>query len=169
MDTFFEQIVPIKKTAKEFILLFLVWLLAGVLAAFLVLFVLGPAFGLIAAGLIFYGAFHLSKRLFIEFEYIVTNNILDIDKIIAKSSRKRVVSIDIADISEIKKYNPANSVKREHETRVLACDPDDQNAFEITAKGEHDTLKIIIAPNDRIKEGIIKSLPKYIGNSAFRV
>ena len=41
-----------------------------------------------------WGGCTLLKRQNLEFEYIVTNGILDVDKIIAKSARKRLVSID---------------------------------------------------------------------------
>ena len=41
-----------------------------------------------------WGGWTLLKRQNLEFEYIVTNGILDVDKIIAKSSRKRLVSVD---------------------------------------------------------------------------
>lgn len=167
MDTFFEQIITIKKSIKEVILLFLIWILACGLALFLLL-LLGIAMGFLAAALIAYGTYRLSQTFFIEFEYIVTNNLLDIDKIIAKSSRKRMASIEIPDISEIKKYQYSKTAPKGTERVLLTCNPEDKDAYEITVKSDNETLKIIMAPNEKIKDGIKKSLPKYIANSAFK-
>ena len=170
MDVFFEQILPIKKSVKEAILLFLIWILAGVLAVLALLLIGISMFSIIAVALIAYGTYRLSQTFFIEFEYIVTNNLLDIDKIIAKSSRKRMASIEISEITEIKKYKhsknkPANKTG---ESVLLACNPEDENAYEITVKSDGEIIKLIMSPNERIKEGIKKSLPKYISNSAFK-
>lgn len=43
---------------------------------------------------VIWGGRTLLRRESIEFEYIVTNDDLDVDKIMAKSSRKRLISID---------------------------------------------------------------------------
>lgn len=170
MDVFCEQIIPIKKSVKEAVLLFLIWILAGGLAVLAFLLLGISMLGIIAAALIVYGTYRLSQTFFIEFEYIVTNNLLDIDKIIAKSSRKRMVSIEISGISEIKKYKYSKNTtaQKTGERVLLACNPEDENAYEMTVKSDGEILKIIMAPNRKIQEGIKKSLPKYISNSAFR-
>lgn len=168
MDTFFEQIVPVKKTAKEIVLIVLLWFLAVCIVAAAFLFLGYLPFVVIIAGFAFYGAFRLSKMFFIEFEYIVTNTTLDVDKIVAKSSRKRMVSIEIPEVTQIEKYNPNKPVNKAVEELVLACDPKGEGAYVLTVKGDKSTLKIVIAPNEKIKEAIKKSLPKYIANSAFR-
>ena len=166
MDTFFEQIVGIKRRAKHIVLMMLLWLVAALIA--MVAFIFLRAFGLIAAALLFYGAFKLSQKFFIEFEYIVTNGTLDIDKIIAKSSRKRMVSIDIDKVVSVEKFNAGAAIKKD-ESHLLSCNEDDKNAYKLTVSGEAGGRQVIIfAPNDKIKEAIKKSLPKYIANSAFK-
>ena len=169
MDTFFEQIVPKKTGIKEKSLLVLIWILAC-LISFVLLVVVGRllAFGILLAALAFYGAYRLSQRFFIEFEYIVTNNTLDIDKIIAKSSRKRICSVEIPNVTEIKKLNGILPPLTNGETRVVSCDTDNKDAYILTVSGDNKRTTIIMAPNDRIKEGIVKSLPKYVANSAFK-
>lgn len=170
MDTFFEQIVPIKKTAKDFFALVGIWVLAGVLAFFAFGFLSGLfIFALTVVGLIFYGAFRLSKMLFIEYEYIVTNGTIDIDKIIAKSSRKRVMSFEISGVNEIEKYNPNKRLNQGEAKPVIACNINDPNAFRLhISKDGKGKQVLVFAPDDRIKEEIVKSLPKYIANSAFK-
>lgn len=58
----------------------------------------------VAAAVIF-GAYKLFLRLNIEYEYTITNGTMDVDKIIAKSSRKRMTSFDVLSIQRIEKYN----------------------------------------------------------------
>ena len=86
MDTFFEQIISIRKTGKSIAAIVGVWLLAFILCFLLFLFsgYLGAFSFLLIAGAL-YGAFKLSCLFNIEYEYIVTNGTMDIDNIISKS------------------------------------------------------------------------------------
>ena len=79
MDTFFEQIVSIKKSGKAVALFCLVWILALTLCAFLLLTgILGMLTPILIIGL-GYGAWWLTSKLNVEYEYIVTNGTMDID------------------------------------------------------------------------------------------
>ena len=96
MDIFCEYMVKKKKDAKEIAQTVAV-ILAAVLITFLLLLFLGQFSFLFICG-VWYGAWWLISRTDIEFEYIVTSTILDIDKIMAKRSRKRILSIDLKEI-----------------------------------------------------------------------
>jgi len=98
MDFFNEFIVRKNKDAKDFliiagailgslVLLFLLTLFGGYLQSFLLLFIVA----------VFYGLYYVISSLNIEFEYIVTNGELDIDKIISRRRRKRLVSVNSKD------------------------------------------------------------------------
>ncbi|MBQ3942745.1 MAG: hypothetical protein II669_00320, partial [Elusimicrobia bacterium] len=95
MDTFFEQIVPVKKTANQIFAVIGIWLLA-VLISILAVFLLGlDILATITLFIIFgafYGAYKLSGRFNLEYEYILTNGTFDVDKIMSKSSRKRLLT-----------------------------------------------------------------------------
>ena len=86
MDVFFEQIIPIKKTGKTIVLFLGIWVLAALISALVFLFLV--SFSPIFIFGIGYGAYYLSSKLNVEYEYIITNGILDIDKIINKSSAR---------------------------------------------------------------------------------
>lgn len=100
MDIFCEYMVKHKKGAKERLqatgLIIAAILLTFILLAFS-LFLLGLAPLLICG--VWYGAYWLISRMNIEYEYIVTSSILDIDKIMARRSRKRILSLDLKGIS----------------------------------------------------------------------
>ncbi len=164
MDTFFEQIVVIKKTAKDIILLALIWILAlGVsVFAFLALSGIGV---LIMAGCI-YGAFRLSNFFFNEYEYIVTNGIMDVDRIIAKSTRRREASFDLSKVDRLEKYNPNMKIEGNFKKQIFACNKDDENAYLLVADGGK--ICIVFSPDERIKSAIVKFVPRFLSNSAFK-
>jgi hypothetical protein len=54
-------------------------------------------FFIAAAGIVYLG-FFFSKKLNVEYEYLLTNEILDIDKIISKNKRKRIISVNLKNI-----------------------------------------------------------------------
>ena len=169
MDTFFEQIIAVKKTGKEIAALIGIWL-----AAFAVCFFLfftgffGPLTILLIAGVI-YGAFKLSCLLNVEYEYIVTNGTMDIDKITNKSSRKRVLSFELQTVSRIEKYKPAllNSVNTKEV--FIACNTNDDNAYLMVSSIEGKGTKyLVFAPDERLRSAIVKFVPKFVSNSAFK-
>lgn len=95
MDFFNEFIVKKNKDGRDFAII-----LGSLLGAFVLLFVitmfiqyLGSFFLLLIVG-VFYGLYYVISSLNIEFEYTVTNGELDVDKIISRRRRKRLVSVD---------------------------------------------------------------------------
>ena len=173
MDTFFEQIVEIRKTGLDWLKLAGIWLLAGVLL--FVFFLLGvnnqgfmSILALLCIGII-YGAFWLSKRLSVEYEYIVTNGTLDVDKIIARSSRKRELSCELSGVERVEKYNPAAPVVGNFKKQVIACNPTDPEAYFMVINEEGKGSRLLVfAPDERIRGAVVKSMPKFIANSAFK-
>lgn len=98
MDVFLEYMIKRKKGPKEIVADVLIILAAAafivvvlpnlaVLVPFLQSFVL-----LLAAGAV-YAAYRLIASHNVEYEYIITNGEMDIDKIIAKRQRRRVLSV----------------------------------------------------------------------------
>ena len=161
MDVFFEQIIKMKMTIKEVALYVSVWAAAGLLAFFALMFLGGSSFAFIAiVGLVF-GAWKLSCKFFVEYEYIFTNGDLDFDKITAKSTRKRMASINCSSVEKYGKYNwaskPSTSVKKVY----TFCNLKDPNAMYLIAPSRNEgTVLIVFAPEARIKEAIEKAIPR---------
>ena len=98
MDSFKEQIVRKIPTTKDRTMKFLIMTAGIFLAAGILLFSffylpMVAAFSLFIAIALIYGAFYLAQRFNVEYEYIFTNGEMDVDKIIAQRSRKRLVTI----------------------------------------------------------------------------
>ena len=161
MDTFVEQIVAIKKDGKVWFGYFLISLLAIILMV-AALMIFGVYLFIVLSALICYGAFKLYSMFNIEYEYIITNSTMDIDKIIAKSSRKRSVSFDLTAVQRIEKFTgkvPSDIAKN----CFFACNEKDENAYILYYKQEGKPLKaFVFAPNEKLKNAMKNFLPKHI-------
>ena len=94
---FKEYMIKKELTGIDMILTFFIYFAAFILGFAMLLF--GIRYSglvlLVIVGL-FYGAHMLSSRLRKEYEYICTDDCVDIDVIMNKSRRKRLISFDIA-------------------------------------------------------------------------
>lgn len=160
MDTFVEQIVAIKKTPKTWGAYICIALLAIILMTVVTMYS-GAIFILLDA-LIIFGAFKLYSMLNVEYEYIITNSTMDIDKIIAKSSRKRIVSFDLSDVQRIEKYTGSLPADIEKDC-FFACNQTDENAFVLYYKQGGKTKKaFVFAPNERVINAMKSFLSRHI-------
>lgn len=170
MDTFFEQIIAVRKNGKAVAAIVGIWLAAFLLCFLLFLFsgYLGAFSFLLIAGAL-YGAFKLCCLFNIEYEYIVTNGTMDIDKIINKSSRKRVLSFELQTVSRIEKFNPALLSSVNPKEVLIACNTDDKEAYLLVSSTEgKGTNYLVFAPDERVRGAIVKFVPKFVANSAFK-
>lgn len=170
MDTFFEQIIPVKKNGKAAAAIIGIWLAAFIVCFLLIMFMpfLGTFSLLLAAGALF-GAYKLCTRFNLEYEYIVTNGTMDIDKIINKSSRKRILSFELATVSRIEKFNPAQLSGVNAKELFITCNQDGPGAYLMVSATEgKGTSYLVFAPDERVRSAIVKFVPKFISNSAFK-
>lgn len=169
MDTFYEQIINIKMTLQKKLLCAVIIICAAavsVAAVFgiLMLFEFMFLFALIILGAWFL-AYKLICNLRIEYEYIITNGDLDIDVIINKSRRKRIASVQCKDIEKIQKYSFNSKTKA---TKTFICCNEQDEAYAVTVRDRNNgIIKLVIAPNDKIKAGIIKFVPRILVKDAF--
>lgn len=162
MDTFYEQIIKIKLNSKAKGMIAAIIIADLLLAAGLLYLsmIFAPSFGvLIVAGLIF-GGYKLISLLSVEFEYIFTNGDLDVDKITAKSSRKRVVSIKCNEVEKYGEYKgqPApGSVKN----TLIYCNPDSEGQVYLIGKDRNlGMVMLVIAPDERVRGAIEAAIPR---------
>lgn len=117
MDVFCEYIVKAKRKVKDNIISVLGILVAAILIffSFAFMFHFSSIVVLIDAAIV-YGVYMLITHFNIEYEYILTNGELDIDRIIAKRKRKRVFSMSV------KEFEVLEPIKQnESYTNVLDC------------------------------------------------
>lgn len=158
MDTFVEQIVAKKKSGTDLaviagiVLLLLILLLFVVPLLFAYIGFLAPLL-LIAAG---YGAWWLITSRNLEYEYSVTNGDIDIDQIIARRKRKRVVSVAGPKIESLLPYRPEALTGRKFDRQLIAApsaNEPDLWCFTYHSKKNGHTL-VIFQPEDRVLEAL---------------
>ena len=163
MDTFFVLLIKIKLTGKVKAIIVGAILLDIVIVAavtFFALLFLSPAFTFLIVAAVVYGSYKIISSLSVEFEYIFTNGDLDIDKITAKSSRKRMVSIKCSEIEKYGEYKgqiAPGSVKN----TFFFCNPDSEGQVYIIAKDRNlGMVMMVLAPEERVKTEIEKAVPR---------
>ena len=111
MDNYAEQIVKRENTSSEStkkIGIIAAVIIICIILGLVFIFTIGTFISLIAlilaAGAV-YGSYILLEGLNVEYEYIMTNGELDVDKIIAKKKRKSLISIDLTKLEGFGKYS----------------------------------------------------------------
>ena len=161
MDTFIEQIVQKRKDSKEWAIIVGVVLAALVVLAACFLFIsfLFP-FVALGAG---YGAWYLISAQNKEYEYCVTNGDIDVDLIIARRRRKRLVSVSGRKIEALLPYD--GKVSTAHYQRVVVTAPSANEEglwyFTYNSKKNGNTL-VVFQPDGRVLGALYSGLQKLV-------
>lgn len=171
MDSYVEQIVPVRKTRGE------QWLQIGLwVAAVLLILTCVAGFALHLLGMLSillvalavgvgYGAYFLSSQMNVEYEYIFTNGDLDVDKILSKRSRKRVGSVKCRDIVRMGKYDPEAHRNETYNEKIVASNVDGE-AWYAVAEGDAVSTLLIFKPDDRLLAAMKPYVPRMVMNRA---
>ncbi len=173
MDTFFEQITAMRKGAKSIAIVILILVAAlslGTVLMLLSIFYTGLAsICFLAIAGIFYGAYRLVAMQNVEYEYILTNGEMDIDKIINRSSRKRQITFNLKDVLRIENYDFKNPVVIAGAKTEIYCNSGVENAcFVLLEHRSHGKTIVVFAPNERMKQGMSGFIPRIIGGDFFK-
>jgi hypothetical protein len=162
MDIFHEQIV--KKPNTGLRLAAMAGIIAGFLIActlcFIFLGIIFPVNLLLIAGLI-YLCWYVVTGMSIEYEYIITNDDLDIDKIIAKRKRKRLISIKMSSFSDIAVLTNENA--NAGERTLVDCAGTEYKAYICDFKHEKmGDCRLVFTPSEEMLEALVKVMPRPI-------
>lgn len=173
MDFFTEYIIKQKKSPMLWlavpgmvIAILAVWLLT---LPFLASPVLSGIVSLLDAGIV-YVAYIVITNFNVEYEYIVTNTELDVDKIINRSKRKRVCTLRLSEIELMAPVGSAefksdeNSMfKNVYMAAISANHPD---AYFVIYEKNGEKNKLIFNPTDKILEYAKKISPRKVHTKA---
>ena len=156
MDVFVEQIVKKEVSGKDWALRILIGIGMGVLSAvalFVFLFVF-PLLGLLIFFAVIWGGYSLITGTDCEYEYIVTNGEIDIDKIIAKRKRVRLITAKASSFEAFGEYKDAPDTD-DGVTTVSALGTDGGEPcyadFKHPSAGN---IRLIFSPNEKVIEAI---------------
>lgn len=174
MDIFHEQLVKRHRTAGDYVKI--VGIIVGALLLFLILVVavpvlVGSAVGMLSSICLLVGvavlfcAYYLIVNTGIEYEYILTNNDLDIDKIIGKRKRRRLLTVKVNTFEDFGIYRPEDHRERGYTSTVLCCGISPGAGDPYFAVFEHASFGktlLIFNPDDKILEGLKKNIKPWI-------
>ena len=171
MDIFFEQIVKINITPAKRILLCAIWLI-DFLLVFIVVYLsfFFPSLLFIIFVLllgIMYGGYKITRRFYLEYEYIATNNDLDVDVIVARTKRTRLITINLSEVLRAGAYNESEHTAKKYNKKYFCCNKandlltDDLFFIEYKHKTQGLVL-MVLSPDERLSAAIKKALPRGI-------
>ncbi len=163
MDNFHEQLVTRRRNGEDIAKIIGIVLGSIVLAGACIFF--GIGFNILILSFLGIGVMVLGLWLLggigVEYEYIITNNELDIDKIIGKRTRKRLITLDLKRAEEFCTYPPEKEI--DCSTTVQAATGWEKDARCLVV--EHDDLgkvSVIFNPDEITREAIVRELPKAV-------
>lgn len=170
-DTFVEYMVQKKHTGSDTVNSVLLTLAAAALFLLLIIFGLAvtsllPIVALAEIGLI-YGWYYLVTSFNQEFEYIFTNGEMDVDKIIARRRRKRLITINFKDIeimAPLRGEHAAEAKREGFKTKIDASvSPDAEDTyFIITNHRKMGLTLLLFQPNGEIVRGAETYAPRRV-------
>ncbi len=165
-EVFKEYLIKQKKSPKD--VMAQMGLVTGAAILSIALFILGGDFigPLLIVGIIF-GTGFLFNKFSREYEYILTNNELDIDVIYNRNARKRVITFDMKKINlmaSIADERYTNEINRPGMKVINASDNENkENTYAIITDTEKNGLcKILITPNDTLLDELYKQAPNKV-------
>ena len=172
-DVFIEQMVKKDFESKDWIIIAALGVAAIFLSIFVFILVLGimpqlSTIGLLLIAGIWYGYYVLVTRRRIEYEYILTNSEIDIDKIMAKRTRKRVASFDFKeaelvacvkdDLHSHVMKNAGNNVK----VLDYSGDSEHYDVYFVDINTDGERKIILFRPTSKMLEGIKRFNPRNV-------
>lgn len=161
MDTFFEQIVKKQKGAKEWTIILATILLGLVVAVAYFLFIY-QFFIVVLAGLI-YGGWWLITAQNVEYEYCVTNGDIDVDQIVARRKRRRLVSVAGRKIETLQPYDPTAPMGKYQRYVMVAPGLKAEGLWYFTYNSKKNGHTFVVfQPDMRILRALYRGLPKLV-------
>lgn len=163
-DLYSELLVKREQTVKDKVIKFLLMGLTGLSVVSALLLPI-PIFWILA---IVFGVslYFVLPKLDLEYEYVFVNGELDIDKIMAKSKRKRAKSLDLTKMEIMAPVNSHRLDYQNHNTNIKVLDFSSGNKehkiFAVIIPDGKDLCKVLIEPDQELIENIQKSCPRKV-------
>lgn len=157
MDTFAEQLIYKYPSSKDNATKFLIYAVAIILALVTIMLTIPTwfgGFGLVLAGGIAWLGYYLGTKQYIEYEYIITNGEIDIDKIVAKSKRTRLLTVKVSTFTA---YGELTQDIKDDDSLTLVLASENTGIDDWYADFENESYgktRLIFTPNEKFRECI---------------
>lgn len=177
MDYYIEELMPKNKDRNDWMFIFGI-ILCGItvtaLIAGLVVYMVFATSNIftqfvislspLAIAAVWYGVYKVCNSKSVEYEYIVINNHLDIDKIFAKKTRKKLISIDIKNATVMAKVDELDLSKLPSRIKVYDYSAlnRDMDTYFIDCMADGERCIVIFQPTVSMVEALWKFNPKAV-------
>ena len=164
-ETFKEYLIKQKKSSKDNLAQTGVILGAAIIVFVAFTFLQGFLGTVLVVGVVFLTIMVFSS-FNKEYEYILTNNELDIDVIYNRSRRKRVMTIDIKKIevmASIKDEAHQSELNKSYKVINASDNENDETTYAImTQDQQKGACKVLISPNEHFLTDLYKQAPNKV-------
>lgn len=167
-DVFIERMI--KKKFESTDMLVLVGVVLGIIVAVLIGFVVGfllvpfPMLTLLVALGAGFGGYKLMTMRLLEYEYSLTNGYVAVDKIMNRSSRKRMTAFECNTAEDIGEYpqNEARLKNQSFDARIFATEYSDHRDawYMIVRSPKTGKTLVVFNPDEEMLEAIKKFIPR---------
>lgn len=168
MDVFLEYIVPRKKGTKEILKIVGIMLAMLILLTVSAILIITPLSGisfLLAAGVV-YGAYYLISGQNVEYEYIVTNGEIDVDRIINRRKRKRIITVHSRTFDIVAPVGSPEHKGEENASVTQVIDAssgsDNGKAYYAIFSKDGQRFKLIFEPTEKMLEVFKTFVPRNV-------
>ncbi len=164
MDVFKEQMIAVKPNSKTQIKKTLV-IVVGIILAVVGMIFGGSFIGPIIVVAALFGGSYLIKGMNLEYEYILTNDELDIDKIMNKEKRKRLLTLDLKEINVMAHIDDGvrkPEFERAQKTIDVSSGEKGPDTYVIVFMNKNDLTQLILEPNKEMQQAMFRRSPSKI-------
>lgn len=158
MDIFCEQLTARKKTFKDAVIIAGI-ILAAAIGSLLLLLAL-KAFSFMFIFIVWYGAWWLITRRSAEYEYIITSTVLDVDKIMGKRVRKRLLSVNLR---EAERFMPICDMPN-MDIKIIDATPNgiEEGVYGVDFTSDGQAKRLLFKPNKKILNSAKTASPSLV-------
>lgn len=164
-DSFSERIVTKKKSATDKLMILGVFAIGfGAIYTILMNMEKVVNFFIFLIAAVLFAMYHALNQFNIEYEYAITNGEIDIDKIISRSRRKRIISVDSRDFeyfaplnSETKNVYNANDYAKKID---VFSSPDAKGIYFAYFIKNGQKTRLAFQPSEKMIEDIKMRMPR---------
>lgn len=180
-DIYLEYILKKKKTGGQKAIIAVIIFAAIIVSLALLLLIFATAtalsgtqfgsfsfsIGLVLIAFAWYGAYLLMSMQNIEYEYILTNSEIDIDKIMSKKARKRIASFDFKKINICANIND-NEHNHDYKnvtvskTFDVTGDKSRGNVYFVDYSQDSENYRVLFQPTSKMIESIKRFNPRNV-------
>lgn len=108
----------------------------------------------------------LVKKTSFEYEYIFVNGELSVDKIVAKSKRTRLITIELKNVENLGKYDKAKFSGRKDMAELIYCETysGENGVFFEVRHPKIGMTRLVFTPNEKMA----KAMKPYLNRSMYR-